>query len=187
MDVIERFGKANRYCIFVFVINEGAKVGKQLAVMAQFADRIDICVADGGSTDGSLDEPVLEAGQVRTLLIKRGVGRLSAQMRMAFAYALDQGYDGVVVVDGNGKDDVSAIPLFLAALAEGFDHIQGSRFIRGGRAVNTPHRSSVLRPVAGTPIRPTAFGLTVPVSWQTNDSRSSAMSSTVTNFTTTWP
>ena len=31
-------------------------------------------------------------------------------MRMAIAFALDEGYDGMIVIDGNGKDDVSAIP-----------------------------------------------------------------------------
>jgi dolichol-phosphate mannosyltransferase len=57
---------------------------------------------------------------------------------MAFAFAMDQGYEGVVVVDGNGKDDISAIPDFIKLLDEGYDHIQGSRFIPGGQAINTP-------------------------------------------------
>ena len=59
-------------------------------------------------------------------------------MRMAFAWALHEGYEGVVVVDGNGKDDISAIPNFVKLLDEGNDHIQGSRFIPGGQAINTP-------------------------------------------------
>jgi dolichol-phosphate mannosyltransferase len=72
------------------------------------------------------------------LLVMTGGGRLAAQMRMAFAYALQQGYAGVVTMDGNNKDDPAAVSLFLQALDEGFDHLQGSRFIEGGRAVNTP-------------------------------------------------
>ena len=59
-------------------------------------------------------------------------------MRMAFAFALDEGYQGVVVIDGNGKDDVSAIPRFIELLDQGYDHIQGSRYVPGGRGVNTP-------------------------------------------------
>src|SRR5262249_26499385 len=54
------------------------------------------------------------------------------------AYALSEGYEGVVVVDGNNKDDVSAIPRFVEALEAGYDHVQGSRFIPGGKAINTP-------------------------------------------------
>jgi dolichol-phosphate mannosyltransferase len=106
--------------------------------MKAFANTVDVVVADGGSTDGSLDLAYLRENQVTGLLIKRGPGALSAQMRMAFAWALASGYQGVVVVDGNGKDDVSAIPLFVEALQAGYDHVQGSRFIEGGRAINTP-------------------------------------------------
>ena len=59
-------------------------------------------------------------------------------MRMAFAWALDRGYEGSITIDGNNKDDPSAIPKFIRLLDEGFDHLQGSRFIAGGHAENTP-------------------------------------------------
>ena len=130
--------KHKKYCVIVFVINEGKKVQNQLKRMSKYADRIDIVVADGGSTDGSLEPDFLKAQSVSALLTKKGPGKLSAQMRMAFAYALSEGYEGVVVVDGNGKDDISAIPNFIKKLDEGFDHVQGSRFVPGGKAINTP-------------------------------------------------
>ena len=130
--------KRHRYCVAVFVINEGERIRRQLAQMAPLADRIDILVADGGSTDGSLDVHTLAASRVRALLVKRSPGKLSAQMRMAFAFALEEGYDGVVVIDGNGKDDVAAIPEFVELLDAGFDHVQGSRYIPGGVGINTP-------------------------------------------------
>jgi len=122
----------------VFVINEGERVRRQLRAMALLADRIDVVVADGGSTDGSLALDTLGEFKLRALLVKRGPGRLSAQMRMAFAFAIDERYDGVVVIDGNGKDDVSAVPRFIELLDEGYDHVQGSRYIPGGRGINTP-------------------------------------------------
>lgn len=130
--------RKSQYCVVVFVINEGLKVRKQLAAMQKLSLEIDIVVADGGSTDGSLDLDYLRDKQVRALLTKTGEGKLSAQMRMAFDWALGEGYAGVIVVDGNGKDDISAIPQFMRLLDEGYDHIQGSRFIPGGQAVNTP-------------------------------------------------
>ena len=130
--------KRRRYCVAVFVINEGERIRAQLRAMAPLADQIDIVVADGGSTDGSLALDTLGELRLRALLIKRGPGKLSAQMRMAIAFALDEGYDGLVVIDGNGKDDVNAIPAFLALLDAGYDHIQGSRYIPGGHGINTP-------------------------------------------------
>jgi glycosyltransferase involved in cell wall biosynthesis len=130
--------KQHRYCVAVFVINEGERVRAQLRGMASLADRIDIVVADGGSTDGSLALDSLGDFRLRALLVKRGPGKLSAQMRMAIAFALEEGYDGLVVIDGNGKDGYTAIPGFIRLLDEGFDHVQGSRYISGGEGVNTP-------------------------------------------------
>jgi dolichol-phosphate mannosyltransferase len=130
--------KKHNYCICVFVINEGDKIKQQLKHMQKYSKQIDIIVADGGSTDGSLEVTFLRSVNVRTLLTKKGPGKLSAQMRMAFAYAMDEGYQGVLVIDGNNKDDVSAMPDFIKLLDEGYDHIQGSRFIKGGHAINTP-------------------------------------------------
>ncbi len=130
--------KRHRYCVAVFVINEGERVRRQLRGMASLADQIDIVVADGGSTDNSLALHSLAAFRLRALLIKRGPGKLSAQMRMAIAFALEEGYDGLVVIDGNGKDDYSAIPRFIELLDAGYDHIQGSRYIAGGKGINTP-------------------------------------------------
>jgi hypothetical protein len=130
--------KGHRYCVAVFAIDEGERIRAQLRRMAPLADAIDIVVADGGSTDRSLDSAFLAETRVRALLVKRGPGKLSAQMRMAIGFALEEGYDGLVVVDGNGKDDTSAIPDFVRLLEAGYDHIQGSRYIPGGVGVNTP-------------------------------------------------
>jgi dolichol-phosphate mannosyltransferase len=130
--------RRHRYCVAVFVINEGERIRNQLAAMAPLADRIDIVVADGGSTDGSLDPATLTAARVRALLTKRGPGRLSAQMRMAIAFMFDEGYDGMVAIDGNGKDDLDAMPRMIELLDAGYDHVQGSRYVPGGRGINTP-------------------------------------------------
>lgn len=134
------FEKRYRYCTVVPVINEGDRIGAQLREMkALGVDQLtDIIIADGGSTDGSLNDDVLRETGVRALLTKKGPGKLSAQLRMAYAYALAEGYEGVVTIDGNGKDSVESIQLFVEALDEGVDYAQASRFINGGKAINTP-------------------------------------------------
>jgi dolichol-phosphate mannosyltransferase len=80
---------------------------------------------------------------VRALLVKQGAGKLSAQMRMAIAFAMNDAYQGLIVIDGNGKDDVTAIPRFVALLDAGCDHIQGSRYVPGGHGINTPLSRSI--------------------------------------------
>lgn len=136
--MLELGPRRKRYACAVFVLNENGRLHAQLDRMVPFADLVDIVIADGGSTDGSVSRAELERRGVRALLVKTGPGRLSAQMRMALAWAMDEGYDGVIVIDGNNKDDPSAIPAFVAALDAGVDHVQGSRFIAGGKAINTP-------------------------------------------------
>ena len=130
--------RSGDYCVCVFVINENGKLHKQLAAMREHTPGVDVVVADGGSTDGSTDHDKLRSLGVNTLLTKTGPGKLGAQMRMAFAWALDRGYRGVISMDGNGKDGPDAIPNFAAKLDEGFDHVQGSRFIPGGISENLP-------------------------------------------------
>jgi len=126
------------YALCVFVLNEHGRIEPQLAKMANWCNDVDIILADGGSTDGSTEPDTLRRLGVHTLLIKRGPGKLSAQMRMAFAHCLRSGYSGIIVMDGNDKDDPAAIRAFVSALQNGYDHVQGTRFIRGGRAIRTP-------------------------------------------------
>ena len=150
--------RKNRYAVAVFVINEGERVRAQLREMSALADQIDIIVADGGSTDGSLAPDSLADFRVRALLVKRDAGRLSAQMRMAIAFALEEEYEGLVVIDGNGKDDVAAIPQFIALLDAGYDHIQGSRYIPGGQGINTPVSRSIAVRTLHAPVISAAAG-----------------------------
>ncbi len=137
-DVVACGERRHDYAVCVFVLNEGERVRAQVRDMAAMQLPVDVVIADGGSTDGALDPAFLQAHGVRALLVKRGPGALSAQMRMALAWCLREGYAGIVTIDGNGKDDARAVPAFVAALREGADHVQGSRYVPGGRGVNTP-------------------------------------------------
>jgi dolichol-phosphate mannosyltransferase len=137
-EVVYERVREKRWAICVFVINEGEKIRKQLRAMQEYSPLVDVIVADGGSSDGSLDEVLMKEVGAKALLVKRGAGKLSAQMRMAFDYVLGEGYEGVIVIDGNGKDGLQGIPLMVSALELGYDHVQGSRFIPGGHHENTP-------------------------------------------------
>jgi dolichol-phosphate mannosyltransferase len=137
-EVHEYRPKTADYCVCLFVINEDGKLHKQLGKMKTYVADTDVVIADGGSSDGSTARNVLEPLGVNTLLVKTGPGKLGAQMRMAFAWALDRGYKGVVCMDGNDKDGPDAIPRFVERLREGYDHVQGSRFLPGGVSENLP-------------------------------------------------
>jgi dolichol-phosphate mannosyltransferase len=139
-DCVQLRPRATRYCIVIPIINEGARMIGQLEDMARLGqmDLADVILADGGSTDGSTDPDLLTRLGISALLVKRGPGTLSAQLRMAYAWALRQGYTGIITIDGNGKDGVETVPAFIAALDAGIDYAQASRFLPGGVAINTP-------------------------------------------------
>lgn len=140
MDVSMWLGKQHRYCVVIPVINEGERIQNLLRRMHshRIAEMADIIIIDGGSNDGSLDIAGLQHVNVRGLIVKTGPGKLSAQLRCAYAFALDEGYEGIVTIDGNDKDDPEAIPRFIEALENGVDFVQASRFVPGGTAENTP-------------------------------------------------
>ncbi len=134
----EFFKKRNKYCVVIPVLNEGEKIKKELKRLQPFAKSVDIIITDWGSTDGSTELDFLKKMQVRALLTLEEKGRQGTQLRMGFSYALQEGYDGIIQIDGNNKDGVEDVMDFVTLLDEGYDYVQGSRFIPGGIAVNTP-------------------------------------------------
>ena len=133
-------GKTQSHCVIIPVINEGERIRlfvkrMQKAGISQMAD---IIIVDGGSKDGSLEQDALIQAGIRGLLTKLGPGKLSAQLRVGYAFALAQGFQGILTIDGNNKDDPAAIPSFITAIENGYDFVQASRFIQGGEHENTP-------------------------------------------------
>ncbi len=132
--------KRTKYCVCIPVINEGERIKKELerAQKNCIDKQADIIICDAGSTDGSTDENLLKKLGVNTILIKQDIGKQAAQLRMGIWWALERGYEGIITIDGNNKDSIEDIPKFIQKLEEGYDFVQGSRFIKGGQAINTP-------------------------------------------------
>lgn len=126
------------YALVIPVLNEKGRINKQLDKIKEISPEVDIIIADGGSTDGSLDNLALKFENVSKLLVIKSEGQLSAQLRMAFHFCLNEGYRGVITMDGNNKDGVLGIIEILKKLEDGYDFVQGSRFIKNGESINTP-------------------------------------------------
>ncbi|MCI9380208.1 MAG: glycosyltransferase family 2 protein [Dorea sp.] len=132
--------KLKNYVVLIPIINEGIRIRQELirAKNNNISEFADIVICDGGSTDGSTDEENLRTLDVNTLLVKKDSGKQGAQLRMGFWWALERGYEGIITIDGNNKDSIEDVPRFIEKLKEGFDFVQGSRFVKGGCAKNTP-------------------------------------------------
>lgn len=132
--------KAADYCVLIPVLNEGERIRAELSTMARerINEYCDIIICDGGSVDGSTSLDFLSTTPVSVLIEKNGPGQQGAQLRCGIHLAMKRSYKGVITVDGNNKDSVECIPLFIEALLDGYDFVQGSRFARLGYAEKTP-------------------------------------------------
>lgn len=153
-ECTEYANKIKDYVVLIPIINEGDRIIKELkrAAKSNVSDYADIVICDGGSTDGCTDETILRQLNVNTLLVKRDVGKQGAQLRMGIWWALERGYKGIITIDGNNKDSIEDVPHFIEKLKEGYDLIQGSRFIKGGKAINTPFIRTVSVKLLHAPI-----------------------------------
>jgi dolichol-phosphate mannosyltransferase len=102
----------------------------------------EVVVMDDGSTDRTA-EIIAEAG-VSCIRhpTNRGAG---AGIKSLIRYGLDHGYDVIVLMAGNGKDDPREIPRLLEPiLNSGYDYVQGSRYLRGGSSDHLPWQRALL-------------------------------------------
>lgn len=136
----EYFTKQTKYCLCIPIINEGERIKLELEMAKKngIDKMVDIIICDGGSTDGCTEPETLKLLGVNSLLTKKGIGKQGAQLRMGFWWAMQRGYEGIITIDGNNKDSIEDIPKFIKKLDEGYDFIQGSRYVKGGKSINTP-------------------------------------------------
>lgn len=132
--------RRTKYCLLIPVINEGDRIKAELerAYKNQVHGQCDIIICDGGSTDGSLNADRIRELGVNAVLTKQDRGRQAAQLRMGLWWAMHRGYDGVVTIDGNNKDSIEDVGKMVEKLDVGYDFIQGSRYVSGGKSINTP-------------------------------------------------
>ena len=90
----------------------------------------DYLVVDDCSTDGTTEAIAAFASSgVKTVKHARRSG-VGAAIRTAIRYAQNNGYDVLVIMAGNDKDDPADIPAVLRPLLEeGYDFVQGSRYL----------------------------------------------------------
>lgn len=129
--------KTRDHCLIIPVLNQGQILLDQLDRLQSQLDLVDILLCDGASDDGSTELEGLRRRNVTCLLVTREPG-LSTATRMGLSHGLRQGYRGILMMDGNGKDRVSTVADVVRKLEDGYDFVQTSRFKKGGRHENTP-------------------------------------------------
>jgi glycosyltransferase involved in cell wall biosynthesis len=109
--------------------NEEGAVGLVVDELRTFDPELDVLVIDDGSEDATAASAAAAGAIVVRLPFNLGIG---GAVQTGFKYALEQGYDTVIRLDGDGQHDPQEIPQLLAPLARGeADVVVGSRFANG--------------------------------------------------------
>lgn len=116
--------------------NEAGAIGGVVDEIRAFDPAYDVVVVDDGSTDGTAGIAAAHGAAVVTLPFNLGIG---GAVQTGFKYALEQGYELAVRLDGDGQHDPSELPRLLAPVESGeADIVTGSRFADGHNAYRPP-------------------------------------------------
>lgn len=138
-DIIKYFEKRNKYALLIPTLNEGERIQTQLKKLKEInaVTAVDIYILDSDSSDGSLNDDFLkETGVCAKTIVYEG--KQGSAFRAGINEVLNAGYEGVITVDGNNKDSMESVYDFIKELDNGYDFVQGSRFMKGGKHENTP-------------------------------------------------
>ena len=123
------------------VFREIGKIGNVIERFTpQSVDEVCLVVDDPDETILEEIDESRKRTQVPVTIIenptRNGIGYA---IKEGYWYALSHGFDIIIVMAGNGKDDPREIPrLTEPIIKKGFDYVQGSRFLPGGKGERTP-------------------------------------------------
>jgi glycosyltransferase involved in cell wall biosynthesis len=109
--------------------NEAARIGDVIAAVRNVSGDAAIVVVDDGSTDAT-GERARAAGAI-TLRLPTNLG-YGVALQTGYKYAVDQGCQFLIQLDGDGQHDPAGIPELLDRVRTGrCDVCVGSRFLEG--------------------------------------------------------
>jgi dolichol-phosphate mannosyltransferase len=117
--------------------NEGERIARVVkAVPNGVVDSV--LVVDDGSSDDTADFAESAGAKVLRAERNRGVG---AAIRSGIDYAIQNGYEVVVIISGGGKTPPEQIPRLTEPILRGdAELVQGSRYVEGGEFLRMPLR-----------------------------------------------
>ncbi len=133
--------------------NEAGKI-ERVVEKVKKEDCIDeLLVVDDGSFDNTRYKAEKNGATVISHTQRKGAG---AGLKTGFRYALENGFDIIVILAGNDKDNPSEISCLIdPILYENFGFVQGSRYLDGGSYGRMP----LYRLIATKYIHPALFSL----------------------------
>jgi glycosyltransferase involved in cell wall biosynthesis len=122
-----RMRNESSYLAVVPAYNESATIVAVIEALRQRAPRFDTLVIDDGSTDDTSARASRAGARVIKLPFNLGIG---GAVQTGFVYALENGYDFLAQVDGDGQHDSIELERLIAAMQDqSVDMVCGSRFL----------------------------------------------------------
>jgi glycosyltransferase involved in cell wall biosynthesis len=117
--------------------NEAETVGLVVDSIHRDLPSFDVLVVDDGSTDRSAERATAAGAQVVKLPFNLGIG---GAVQSGFTFALENGYDYVVQIDGDGQHRPEEVDKLFAAMQEDptLDMVCGSRFLTSEHGYPAP-------------------------------------------------
>ncbi len=119
-----------RSCLAVVpAYNESGTVGRVVRALRENAPAFDVLVIDDGSTDSTCREATAAGARVVRHPYNLGIG---GAVQSGFKFALDNGYDFMIQVDGDGQHDPCEIAKLVGTMEDDptIDVVCGSRFLK---------------------------------------------------------
>ncbi len=122
----------NKTLVCPVAFNENVKLKSAIErfLKSSALSRADYLIVDDASTDGTTQ--IIESFAARGVQAVRHDSRsgVGASIRTAIKYAISHGYEVLVIMAGNDKDNPDEIPRLIGPIFEqGYDFVQGSRYL----------------------------------------------------------
>lgn len=113
--------------------NEEGKIGNVVQKALSTVDAV--LVIDDGSKDNTYYEAKNSGATV--IRHKKNEGAGSA-IRSGIEYSIKKNFDVCVPLSGDDQDDPKEIEKLIRHISNGYDFVQGSRYLRGGKTIDIP-------------------------------------------------
>ncbi|MBF0384952.1 MAG: glycosyltransferase family 2 protein [Candidatus Omnitrophica bacterium] len=125
----------NKALVSPVAYNENVKLRNVIErfLKCPFAEKVDYLIVDDCSDDGTTEMIKSYASRgVKTIRHEKRSG-VGFAIKTAIKYAKEKGYEVLVIMAGNDKDNPEEIPRLIdPILKDGFDFVQGSRYLSLG-------------------------------------------------------